>query len=212
MAFNFPFTYHFICLSQVWAYEHRVLERPSPAAPGEVVYPALARWGESTVSHDVGTHRARLNELVWDMVRSDFQPFLSLLLELTCPDVFCQIDEAWWLYPPETVPSILHTSFAKSGLRLLLAGVNQRLWYLGERVLRWGFGPSGRPVPAAPPRSMFFGQSLVGEKLAEALRGFPASDFTIDKPYQPWASAHLLGSLPLLELPLPSRVCGFFLV
>ena len=61
MAFNFPFTYHFISLSQVWAYEHRVLERPS-------------RWGESTVSHDVGTHRARLNEFVWDMVRSDFSP------------------------------------------------------------------------------------------------------------------------------------------
>ena len=77
MAFNFPFTYYFISLSQVWAYEHLVLERPSPAAPGEVVYHALARWGESTVSHDVGTHRARLNELVWDMVRSDSRPFLS---------------------------------------------------------------------------------------------------------------------------------------
>ena len=55
--------------------------------PGEVVYPALARWGESTVSHDVGTHRACLNELVWDMVRADSQPFSLLFLELTCHDV-----------------------------------------------------------------------------------------------------------------------------
>ena len=69
LAFDSPIVYYSISLPQVWAYEHRVLERPSPAAPGEVVYPALARWGESTVSHDVGTHRARLNELVWDMVR-----------------------------------------------------------------------------------------------------------------------------------------------
>ena len=45
--------------------------------------------------------------------------------------------------------------------------------------------------------------------MAAALQGFPASEFTIDKPYQLWASAHLLGSLPLLELPLPSRVRGF---
>ena len=57
-------------LLQVWAYEHRVLEWPSPTRWEEVVYPTLARWGESTVSHDVGTHRARLNELVWDMVSS----------------------------------------------------------------------------------------------------------------------------------------------
>ena len=133
-------------------------------------------------------------------------------MELTCHDVLFHIDVAWWLYPTEAIPSTLHTSFVKSGLRLLLARVNQRLWYLGERVLRWGLGPSAQPVPAATPRSMFFGQSLGGEKLAEALQGFPASDFTIDKPYQLWASTHLLGSLPLLELPLPSRVRGFFLV
>ena len=133
-------------------------------------------------------------------------------MELTRYDVLFQIDVAWWLYPTEAVPSTLHTSFAKSGLRLLLAGVNQRLWYLGERVLRWGLGPSARPVPTAPPCSMFFGQRLDGERLVAAIQGFPASEFTIDKPYQPWASAHLLGSLPLLELPLPSRVCGFFLV
>ena len=63
-GFRFPIIYYLIPLPQVWAYEHRVLERPSPAAPGEVVYPELARWGESTVSHDVGTHRARLIELV----------------------------------------------------------------------------------------------------------------------------------------------------
>ena len=81
-AFDFPVVYYFISLPQVWAYEHRVLERPSQAAQGEVVYPALARWGESTVSHDVGTHRARLNELIWDMVRSDFQPFLSFIFRV----------------------------------------------------------------------------------------------------------------------------------
>ena len=79
MAFDFPIVYYFISLPQVWAYEHRVLERPSPATPGEVVYPALARWGESTVSHDVGTHRALLNELVWDMVRFRFSA-LSLFI------------------------------------------------------------------------------------------------------------------------------------
>ena len=90
-------------------------------------------------------------------------------MELTRYDVLFQIDVAWWLYPTEAVPSTPHTSFAKSGLRLLLSGVNQRLWYLGERVLRWGLGPSARPVPAAPTRSMFFCQSLGGEKLVEAL-------------------------------------------
>ena len=79
LAFDSPIVYYSISLPQVWAYEHRVLERPSLAAPGEVVYPALARWGESTVSHDVGTHRARLNELVWDMVRSDSQPSFSFI-------------------------------------------------------------------------------------------------------------------------------------
>ena len=79
MAFDFPIVYYFISLSQVWAYEHRVLERPSPSAPGKVVYPALDRWGESTVSHDVGTHSARLNEIIWDMMRSDSQPFLSFI-------------------------------------------------------------------------------------------------------------------------------------
>ena len=100
----------------------------------------------------------------------------------------------------------------KSGLHLLLVGVNQQLWNLGERVLRWGSGPSARPVPAAPPRSMLFGQLLSEERLAESIRGYPSSNFVIEKPYQAWASAHLLGSIPLLELPLPSRVCDFFLV
>ena len=67
---TFSIAYSIIPLLQVWAYEHRILERPSPTRREEVVYPTLARWGESTVSHDVGTHRARLNELVWDMVGS----------------------------------------------------------------------------------------------------------------------------------------------
>ena len=79
LAFDSPTVYYSISLPQFWAYEHRVLEQPSLVAPGEVVYPVLTRWGESTVSHDVGTHRARLKELVWDMVRSDSQPFLSFI-------------------------------------------------------------------------------------------------------------------------------------
>ena len=63
-------------MPQVWAYEHRVFERPFLISQEEVVYPALARWGESTVSHDVGMHRAHLNELTWDMVSPNLQYFL----------------------------------------------------------------------------------------------------------------------------------------
>ena len=120
-----------------------------------------------------------------------------------------QIDLAWRGYPSGPVPSAVHPSFQMSGLRLLLVGINQRLWYLGERVMYWSLGPLARQVLAAPPRSMFFGQELKGEKLAAAIKGFPALECSAERPYQPWASAHLLGSLPLLELPLPSRVCDF---
>ena len=65
-------------LPQVWAYEHRILERPFPISQEEVVYLTLARWGESTVSHDVGTHRARLNVLIWDMVSLILRYFLFI--------------------------------------------------------------------------------------------------------------------------------------
>ena len=53
---------------------------------------------------------------------------------------------------------------------------------------------------------MFFSQQLKGEKLAAAIDGFSALEFSADKPYSLWARSHLLGPLPLLELPLPSWV------
>ena len=39
----FSIAYSIIPLLQVWAYEHRVLERPSPTRREEVMYPVLAR-------------------------------------------------------------------------------------------------------------------------------------------------------------------------
>ena len=82
-------------------------------------------------------------------------------------------------------------SFMKSGLRLLLVGVNQRLWYLGERVLSWNLGPSSPQVPALPPCSIFLGQRLKEEKLSVAISGFPAIEFTVDKPYVDTTFLHL---------------------
>ena len=74
--FSLPLQLHVPFLPQVWAYEHRVLKRPFPISQEEVVYHVLARWGESTVSHDVGTHKARLNELIWDIVSFILRSFL----------------------------------------------------------------------------------------------------------------------------------------
>ena len=90
------------------------------------MYPPLARWGESTVSHDVGTHRARLNELIQDMVSPSLRyfPFIS---GHNLSDAFFifHIDVAWWGYPTEVLPQSVHMSFRKSGMRLLLAGTDQ---------------------------------------------------------------------------------------
>ena len=60
--------------------------------------------------------------------------------------------------------------------RILLPGLGDRVWFLGERVYRWCDGPFFRRVPMAPPGDMFWGNELVGDELDVAERGFPIGD------------------------------------
>ena len=60
--------------------------------------------------------------------------------------------------------------------RILLSGLGEKVWFLGERVHRWWDGPFFRRVPMAPPGDMFWGSELVGDELAIAERGFPIGD------------------------------------
>ena len=60
--------------------------------------------------------------------------------------------------------------------RILLPGLGERVWFLGERVYRWWDGPFFRKVLMAPPTDMFWGSELVGDELSAAERGFPIGD------------------------------------
>ena len=57
--------------------------------------------------------------------------------------------------------------------RILLPGLIDKVWYLGERVHRWWDRPCLRRVPIAPPHDMYWGCELVGEELDGAERGYP---------------------------------------
>ena len=61
--------------------------------------------------------------------------------------------------------------------RILLPGLVDKIWYLGEWVHRWWDGPFMRRVLIAPPRDIFWGRELVGEELNGAKRGYPFEDF-----------------------------------
>ena len=61
--------------------------------------------------------------------------------------------------------------------RILLSGLGDKVWFLGERVHHWWDGPFLRRVPVAPPSDMFWGSELVGDELSAAERGFPIGDF-----------------------------------
>ena len=56
--------------------------------------------------------------------------------------------------------------------RILLPGLIDKVWYLGEWVYHWWDGPCLRRFPIAPPCDMFWGRELIGEELAEAERGY----------------------------------------
>ena len=60
--------------------------------------------------------------------------------------------------------------------RILLSGLGDKVWFLGERVHRWWDGPFPSRVPVAPPGDMFWGSELVGDELDIAERGFPIGD------------------------------------
>ena len=54
-----------------------------------------------------------------------------------------------------------------------MPGLDDKVWFFGERVYRWWDGPFLRRVPVAPPRDMFWGRELVGDDLDAAERGYP---------------------------------------
>ena len=58
--------------------------------------------------------------------------------------------------------------------RILLQGLDCRVWYLGERIHGWKADGRARRVPLPPPRGIFHGHLLRGEALAAALRGTDA--------------------------------------
>ena len=61
--------------------------------------------------------------------------------------------------------------------RILLPGLIDKVWYLGEWVYCWWDGLFMRRVHIAPPGDIFWGQELVGEEFDGAERGYPFEDF-----------------------------------
>ena len=61
-------------------------------------------------------------------------------------------------------------------LRVLLAGIIDMMWYLGERVHHWWDGPYMRRVLVTPLGNIFWGREFTGEELIAAERGYPSED------------------------------------
>ena len=51
--------------------------------------------------------------------------------------------------------SLMGVAWSLTQRRILLPGLDDKVWFLGERVHRWWDGPFLRRVPVAPPRDMF---------------------------------------------------------
>ena len=60
--------------------------------------------------------------------------------------------------------------------RVLLRGLDYRVWYLGERVRGWHVGSHMRCVPVSHPRGMFHAYLLRGDTLNAACVGEDADE------------------------------------
>ena len=63
--------------------------------------------------------------------------------------------------------------------RILLVGPFQRVFFLGERTLRWSSGPVRRHVPLEPPAAMLWTHELMDDDLTRALRGSSADSYIL---------------------------------
>lgn len=104
----------------------------------------------------------------------------------------------------------MRDSFSANEYRILLPGVECRMWYLGERIFYWASGPQGRGIPISPPHSMFFGLDLEVADLREAILGIGVDDLLLPEgSYVDFFQKELLGSL-LHEHPTwGCSVCSF---
>ena len=84
--------------------------------------------------------------------------------------------------------------------RILLVGPFQRVFFLGERTLRWSSGPARRHVPLDPPAAMLWTHELMDNDLFRALHGSPADQYVLARQhgaYRTHIREKLLGQLPL---------------
>ena len=84
--------------------------------------------------------------------------------------------------------------------RILLAGPFQRVFFLGERILRWSSSPIRRHVPLDPPATMLWTHELIDDDLTRVLRGSSADRYILARQpggYCAHVREKLLGQLPL---------------
>ena len=84
--------------------------------------------------------------------------------------------------------------------RILLVGPFQRVFFLGEHILRWSSGLVRRHVPLDPPAAMLWTHELMDDDLSHALHGSPADHYVLARQhgaYRTHVREKLLGQLPL---------------
>ena len=84
--------------------------------------------------------------------------------------------------------------------RILLVGPFQRVFFLGERILRWSSGPVRRHVPLDPPAAMLWTHELMDDDLSRAVHESPADQYVLARQhgaYRTHVREKLLGQVAL---------------